>query len=81
MGDERLTTGQLSSILRAMYDQGRRQDEAVAMIILFGIKHADHIQTGHGGNKRQIREGAGLGSSYDVEINKGIQLARYVVVK
>ena len=74
-----MTVIELGEILKDMYDDARR-GEKVVMIHLFAIKYADEIRK----NKytpKEILKNANMQESYQVEINKGIKLSKYVVVK
>lgn len=50
------------------------------MIHLFGIKYADDIRKNRY-TPREILKYANMPESYQVEINKGIKLAKYVEIK
>lgn len=74
-----MTVRELSTILKGMYDNAPRGDQ-VAMIHLFGIKYAEEIRD----NKytpKEILFAADMPESYQVEINKGIKLEKYVTPK
>ncbi len=74
-----MTVLELSTTLRNMYDNAPRGDQA-AMIHLFGIKYAKVIRE----NKytpKEILLAADMQESYQVEINKGIKLEKYVIPK
>jgi len=73
------TAMELGERLRQMY-QDADKGEAVLMIHLFGIMYADQI------NDPSIRiseviTASGIRESYAVEINKGVNLARYVCLR
>lgn len=75
-----MTEVELVKELRRMYEKGVSTKEQTTMIHLFGIKYADEIRK----NKyipRNILKYAEMAGSYQVEINKGIKLAKYVEVK
>ena len=74
-----MTEDQLGRILRDMYDNAPRGDQA-AMIHLFGVKYAHEIQTG-GLTATAIVRASGIKESYKTEVSKGVRLARYVVPK
>lgn len=70
---------ELGCILKQMYN-GCKYGEKAVMIHLFGIKYAEQIRN----NKISIRDIvkiADIKESYIVEINKDINLSRYVEVK
>jgi hypothetical protein len=68
---------QLGAILRRMYEDAP-SGEQVARIHLFGIKYAADIR-GAGFNAREVVGASGLKQSYHTEVNKGMNLSRYVV--
>lgn len=74
-----MTINELSTVLRGMYDNAPRGDQA-AMIHLFGIKYAKEIRQNNY-TPKEILIGAKMPESYQVEINKGIKLAKYVTPK
>jgi len=74
-----LTVMELGSELRDMY-QNATNGESVCMVHLFGVKRADEIRS-CGASCKDIAKAAGINESYAVEINKGVNLARYVEVK
>jgi hypothetical protein len=67
---------ELAAILRKMYSDARPKESAV-MIHLFGVKYATQIRAS-GTSPKNIATLAGLPESYGTEINKGINLSRYV---
>jgi len=69
----------LSEKLHEMYYNAPCKEKAL-MVHLFGIKYADVIKTS-GYNLKEILKLAGIKESYCVEINKGINLSKYVEVK
>jgi hypothetical protein len=71
-----MNTSELAEHLRTMY-RGAPKGDAVAMIHLFGIKYAAQIKEA-GVSARDIVLAAGINESYAVEVNKGINLDRYV---
>jgi hypothetical protein len=80
---EYMTLNELAEILVQMYEDS--ENEKSLMIRLFGIRYADLIKAS-GFTATDIINQAYLLStqispSYDVEINKGIALARYVIEK
>lgn len=74
-----MTTLELGNILKEMYANAPKGQQ-VTMIHLFGIKYADEIR-GEGITPKDILTSASMPVSYQVEINKGIGLSRYVVAK
>ena len=70
---------ELGSTLREMY-QGASKGETVLMVHVFGIKHANEIRDS-GTSCQDIANAAGIPESYGVEINKGVNLAKYVQLK
>lgn len=75
-----MTEVELAHELKSMYENGTVQNEQTTMIHLFGIMYAKVIRD----NKfvpRNILRYAEMPESYQVEINKGIKLAKYVNVK
>ncbi|NJJ36833.1 hypothetical protein GSQ51_17915 [Clostridioides difficile] len=63
-----------------MYQNGERTREQTTMIHLFGIKYGEIIRE----NKYSIKDilkYAEMPESYQVEINKGIKLAKHVIAK
>lgn len=65
--------------LKEMYFNSR-DGETATMVHLFGIKYASEISR----NKlspKSIAKKAGIPESYGVEINKGCNLAKYVITK
>lgn len=75
-----MTEYQLGMILKDMYQQGEVCREQTTMIHLFGIKYSNSIKD-YGLSIKNILEYAQLPDSYKTEINKGMKLAKYVVVK
>ena len=57
---------------------GAPKGEMVLQIHLFGIKYADQLE---GLSAQEIAKGATGNESYDTEINKGRNLAKYVKLK
>ncbi|WP_347159411.1 HTH-like domain-containing protein [Pontibacter chitinilyticus] len=69
-----MTLRDLGQKLKEMYENAPR-GEQVTMIHLFGVKFADSIK--EVGVKEVIDE-AGISSTYRTELNKAINLAKYV---
>ena len=63
-------------ILRNMYNNAPYGEKTTA-IHLFGIKYAREISSL---NRQDIVREAGISSSYDTEVYKGVRLARYVTL-
>ncbi|MBL7769306.1 MAG: hypothetical protein JNK20_10040 [Flavipsychrobacter sp.] len=72
-----MTLNQLSSTLKEMYSNAPKKEQ-VTMVHLFGIKYAEHLQKI---GVREVVQQSGLPISYNTEINKGINLAKYVSPK
>ena len=72
----RMTEYELGQELRNMYDKAPRGAQVV-FIHLFGIRYASDITDGRL-DKKQILRAAGLPESYQTEISKGMNLAKYV---
>lgn len=70
---------ELGKILKKMYDKAL-EGEKVVSIHLFGIKYADIIQDNNI-KPTDIIKFSGLPESYATEVQKGIKLAPYVIVK
>src|SRR5450830_1438070 len=73
------TPDELGRVLRRMYDDAPRGDK-VASIHLFGIKYAADVHA-VGANAADMVRASGLKASYVVEVNKGLNLAKFVVPK
>ena len=74
-----MTIKQLAQVLSNSFNKVPRSEKA-SMILLFGIRYGTTIKE----NKysvREILELANLPTSYQSGINKGINLAKYVVEK
>lgn len=74
-----MNVNELSEKLREMY-RGASQGDAVFMVHLFGIKYANEIRES-GASPKEIVLAAGMSESYGVEVNKGINLAKFVQVR
>lgn len=68
---------ELAEVLKKMYHESK-EGEAAVMIHLFGVKYASQIRNS-GTSPANIATLAGLPKSYGTEINKGINLSKYVV--
>ena len=80
-----MTVNELGKILSEMY-KNAPDNEKTLMIHLFGIRFAKEIRSGKITPLEIIKctnkqYSASLTESYQVEINKGIKLAKYVVDK
>lgn len=74
-----MTAADLASRLSEMY-RSAPKGEAVVMIHLFGIKYAGEISAS-GVSPAAIVKASGIPETYGVEVNKGVNLARYVTVR
>ena len=74
-----MTAQELGTVLRYMY-RGADKGSAVVMVHLFGVKYAALIRQS-GANASDIVRAANMSESYAREIQKGINLAKYVEVK
>lgn len=68
--------GELGEILGKMY-RNALPNESVVMIHLYGVRHADVLRSTDISISDVVRA-AGISKSYVVEINKAINLAKYV---
>lgn len=75
-----MTEVELGKELRRMYEDGIARKEQTTMIHLFGVKYAEMIRENRYIPKNILKH-ADMPESYQVEINKGIKLAKYVEVK
>lgn len=74
-----MTKAELAERLKEMYANAKEREQ-VLNIHLFGIKYGEHILK----NKYRVKEivlAAGLNASYATEINKAVNLSKYVEVK
>lgn len=72
-----MTLNELSQELKTMYTNAL-PNEKVTMIYLFGIKHYKEIkQVGI----KDVVEQSGIRLSYQAELNKAVNLGKYVTVK
>ena len=71
-----MTKNKLGEILHDMYSKAD-SGEKVAMIHLFGIKHAKDIKLLEV-NSTELAKLSGIQSSYATEISKGVKLSKYV---
>lgn len=80
-----MTITELGNELSKMYDQAH-EGEKVAMIHLFGIRYSKYIrENGYVANdiikSTMLKNGSKINESYYAEINKGVNLAKYVIEK
>lgn len=68
------TAKELGQILAGMYENAPRK-ELVVMVHLFGVQYHDEIKAI---GIKDIVEASGIPSNYTAEINKGVNLAKYV---
>ena len=73
-----MTVEELGMVLKNMYENAPSKEQTT-MIHLFSVKYAKEIR-GNGYTPKEILEVAKMPISYQVEINKGIKLAKYVSV-
>ncbi len=71
-----MTSAELAARLGEMY-RSAPDGDSVAMIHLFGIRHADEIRK-CGTSPNELARAAGIPLTYGTEVNKGIKLAKYV---
>ena len=76
--EESMTISELGHKLREMYENAPDGD-SVVMIHLFGIKFGPQLRD-CGASARDLAIAAGIPESYRTEINKGINLSKYVQV-
>lgn len=79
-----MTIMELGAALSNMYDNAE-EGEKVTMIHLFGIKYSKYIrENGYVAreiiNNTKLQDGSQIKNSFDTEINKGINLAKYVKI-
>lgn len=72
-----MKTSDLTTILRRMYETAGTGGQVTA-IHLFGIRHADELR---GQPLKEIAQSATGRESYQTEIRKGMNLARFVQVR
>ena len=68
------TAEEVGKILRKMYDEAPRKEQ-VTFIHLFGIKYCEEIKNV---GVREVVEDSGISITYKAEVNKGVNLGRYV---
>lgn len=71
------TVEDLGKILADMYSNAPRKRQ-VTMVHLFGIEYAEAIKRV---GIREIIEASGISPKYQAEVNKGVNLADYVIRK
>ncbi|AUG55539.1 HTH-like domain-containing protein [Thalassospira marina] len=69
----------LVNVLNEMYE-GAASGEAAVMVHLFGIKYANQIKAADTSPSR-LAKLSNVPDSYGVEINKGVNLSKFVSVK
>ena len=69
------TAKELGQILTDMYENAPRK-ELVVMVHLFGVQYHEEIKEI---GIKEIVEASGIPSNYTAEINKGVNLAKYVM--
>jgi hypothetical protein len=72
-----MTSKELGEILSEMYTTAIKKEQ-VTMIHFFGVKYANEIQRV---GVREVIEQSGIHSTYRTELNKAINLAKYVIPK
>lgn len=68
------TLEELGEILADMYSNAQKKEQ-VTMIHLFGVKYAEDIKKV---GIREVIDEAGIHSTYRTELNKAVNLAKYV---
>ncbi|MHC1720416.1 MAG: MORN repeat-containing protein [Clostridiaceae bacterium] len=79
LSNEEITIDSLGEVLKKMYDSAQK-GEKTTMIHLFGVKYAEEIISNRYAPK-DILQYACIPETYQTEINKGVRLAKYVVLK
>lgn len=74
-----MTISELAERLKNMYDNAKEK-ETVVSIHLFGIKYGHEILSNKYNTKEIVRR-AGINASYSTEINKAVNLSKYVELK
>ncbi len=74
-----MTVYNLGQELKSMYENAPH-GETTTFIRLFGIKYAEQIKR-YDYKVTDIVKASGIGASYQAEVNKGVQLAKYVLMK
>ncbi|TAA72444.1 HTH-like domain-containing protein [Planococcus salinarum] len=74
-----MTRDELARRLKEMYTNAKEGEKAVN-IHLFGIMYGEYILN-HGYKPKDIVQASGLNISYAAEVNKGVNLSKYVAVK
>ena len=70
----------LGKKLKEMYDEGKVKKETATKVHLFGIRYSNELKRNDISIAKVI-EISGIPLSYAVEVNKGKNLAKYVLVK
>ena len=74
-----MTINELGNKLKEMYENAPKGG-VLTMIHLFGIKYAEEISKNNY-SRKDIIEKSGISASYLTELNKGINLSKYVESK
>lgn len=74
-----MTRDDLAKYLKEMYTNAK-EGEQVLNIHLFGIKYGQYILK-HNYKPKEIVQAAGMKVSYATEVNKGVNLSKYVALK
>ncbi len=67
------TIDELATILRELYEEGKKVGEGVANIFFFGLKYADCILSNNYKTKEIVQKSA-IGESFQTELDKAIKL-------
>lgn len=67
------TIDELATILRELYEEGKKVGEGVANIFFFGLKYADCILSNNYKTKEIVQKSA-IGESFQAELDKAIKL-------
>lgn len=73
-----MTVNELGAILHSMYEM--KGTNKSTMVHLFGIIYADEMKKDNI-TPIEVIKSSGIQSSYQTELNKGINLSKYVVLK
>ena len=72
-----MTVEKAAEILGCVYNKGKEREQAALRVHLFGIKYADELANL---SIKEVATRAGI-PGYAAEVNKGRNLAGYVVIK
>ena len=83
--EDNMTINELGKKLSEMYENAPEGDK-VAMIHLFGIRYSKIIKSNRYSASdiikyTKLKNGSKMNKSYQTEISKGVNLAKYVIVK